>query len=219
VDVGCGTGISSRLFAQRGIPVLGIEPNEEMRRRACETPSPDPHGAPRFQEGKAEATGLGDGCADLVLAAQAFHWFAADLALAEFHRVLKPEGWIVLMWNERDESDPFTAAYGAIIRSAPSAARLEKQRGQAGEPLLTCPLVRNARRVAFQHVQHLDEQGIIGRALSASYAPREPREVEAFVAALRDVFARFQEGGNVDMQYETSVYLGKRKGPARGPIP
>jgi ubiquinone/menaquinone biosynthesis C-methylase UbiE len=80
---------------------------------------------------------LSDSVADAVLAAQAFHWFNCELALCEFHRILKPDGWVVLVWNERDESDPFTAAYSAVIRTAPEAERLELNRGQAGEPLLS----------------------------------------------------------------------------------
>src|SRR5262249_9919847 len=40
VDVGCGTGISSRLFAARGVPVLGIDPNDDMRARAEADPTP-----------------------------------------------------------------------------------------------------------------------------------------------------------------------------------
>src|SRR5262249_39734363 len=114
VDVGCGTGISSRLFAERGVPVVGIEPNAEMRTAASAHPSGEGV-APSYQEGQAESTGLPDRVADAVMAAQAFHWFRSEAALAEFHRILKPGGWVILLWNERDERDEFTAAYGAII--------------------------------------------------------------------------------------------------------
>src|SRR5437868_2159584 len=119
VDVGCGTGISSRLFAARGIPVLGIEPNQEMREMAETEPWGEPCQPPMYQAGQAEATGLASGIAELVLSAQAFHWFQPDKALSEFHRILRSEGWVGLVWNERDERDAFTAAYGQVIRTAP----------------------------------------------------------------------------------------------------
>src|SRR5438445_3213772 len=72
VDVGCGTGISSRLLAERGVAVIGIEPNTEMRRKAESEPAPPGAPGPSCREGRAEATNLPANIADAVLAAQAF---------------------------------------------------------------------------------------------------------------------------------------------------
>jgi SAM-dependent methyltransferase len=210
VDVGCGTGISSRQFAARGIPVLGIEPNDEMRTRA-EAVAISAGVSPRYRKGSAEATGLPDGCARAVLAAQAFHWFDANAALCEFARILQPAGWVALMWNERDESDGFTAEYGAVIRTAPDAAAIEKPRLRAGEPLLHHPLFCDGERLDFRHEQELDEDGVLGRAFSASYAPREPVAAEAFAAELRGVFATHQREGKVCLVYQTSFYLARKR--------
>lgn len=208
VDVGCGTGISTRLFAERGISVIGVEPNDDMRSRAEAATNEQPI---RYVKGTAEATRLADGCAAAVLAAQAFHWFDAPAALREFHRILRPMGWVALMGNERDERDAATAAYGAIMRSGPDAAAVEGPRQRAGEALLHTPLFVEAHKVVFHHEQALDEEGLLGRAFSASYAPKEPQAVEVFAARLREVFARFQREGRITLQYETSVYLGKRE--------
>jgi SAM-dependent methyltransferase len=210
-DMGCGTGISSRLLAERGLRVVGIEPNEEMRARAtAELPAPDVP-SPIYQAGKAEATGLKDGTVDGVVAAQAFHWFQVEPALREFHRILKQGRWVALLWNERDESDPFTSAYGTVVRTTPDAAAVEVPRGKAGEPLLKSPLFRKAELVLFANEQALDEDGMLGRAFSASYAPRDPEVAAAFANGLRDVFARFQQGGQVVIRYQTSVYIAQRR--------
>ncbi len=208
VDVGCGTGISTRLFARHGLEVIGIEPNADMRRQAeAELVTP----APVYREGRAEATGLPDTCADGVLAAQAFHWFEAEPSLREFHRILRPGGWVVLVWNERDNADTFTAAYGEVVRSTPEAAKVEVPRGRAGEALLHSPLFENAQRDLFRHTQEVDQDGLLGRAFSASYAPREPVQAERFAAGLQAVFAHFQRDGKVVIQYETSVYTAQRR--------
>src|SRR5207248_3252092 len=129
---------------------------------------------PEYRPGRAEETGLPGEVAQVVLSAQAFHWFDAPAALKEFHRVLRPGGWVALMWNERDESDPCTAAYGAVIRTAPDASAVEGPRARAGEVLLHSPLFESGERVCFRHAQELGEGELLGRAFSASYAPREP---------------------------------------------
>jgi len=210
VDVGCGTGISSRLFAQRGISVLGIEPNAEMRRQAemeRMTPGLPP---PRYIEGRAEATGLPDGAADAVLAAQAFHWFDSDPTLREFHRIIKPNGWAVLIWNERDQSDPFTAACGTIVSALPEAALAESYHGR-GESLLASPLFQQGERVLFPNEQLLDENRFLGRVLSISYAPKDGLPADQYAEEMRKVFHRFQRGGQVVMHYETSVFVARRR--------
>jgi SAM-dependent methyltransferase len=181
-----------------------------MRAKAAAEPALPAGPAPVYRKGTGEATGLPVGGVAAVLAAQAFHWFDAAVALREFHRVLRPGGHAVLMWNERDGSDPFTGAYGEVIRSRPEAAAVEGPRGRAGEVILHTPLFTDASRTTFTNSQELDEEGLIGRSMSASYAPREPSAVAVFTAALRQVFAAHQRSGRVRLRYETSVYLGRR---------
>jgi len=211
VDVGAGTGISSRLFAQHGFQVIGIEPNDEMRVQAQVESLPPPLASPAYRPGRAETTGLPDACADLVLAAQAFHWFEPSAALAEFRRILKPNGWVALLWYERDESDPATAAFGAAMRTAPDAVRVEGPRMRAGEALADSPHVESVEQSVFPHRQRHDRAGLLGRAFSASYAPRESDAAEPFKAALDAVFDRFQQNGLVTLHYHTTVHLARRR--------
>src|ERR1035441_3429176 len=98
-DVGCGPGNLAVLFLENGNTVFGVEPNAAMReagRKALER-------FPRFRpcDGRAEATGLPPAGVDFVTAGQAFHWFDPEAARAEFERILKPAGWVALVWNER----------------------------------------------------------------------------------------------------------------------
>jgi SAM-dependent methyltransferase len=210
VDIGCGTGISSRLFALRGYRVVGVEPNADMRLKAEAEILAAGTPVPEYKDGTAEATGLPDQQADMVLAAQAFHWFDPQPTLSEFHRILKPTGWAALIWNERDETDPFTEAVGTVMRTWPKTVSVEGPRTKAGEVLLRTPLFVEGERTTFAHGQELDEEGLIGRVFSASYAPREPERVEVSIAALRGVFGRFQSGDRVTMRYQTTAYTARR---------
>jgi len=115
VDIGCGTGISADLFLRQGYAVVGVEPNAAMRAAAENFLA----SSPRFRliEGSAEATNLPNASADLVIAAQAFHWFEPVGARREMRRLLAPGGGVALMWNDRRvETNPFLRGYDAAIR-------------------------------------------------------------------------------------------------------
>ena len=89
VDLGCGTGLSTRSWAERSVEVVGVEPNPRMiarARAAGERPKIS------YVEAYAAETGLPDGCADLVTTWQAFHWMEPQPALAEAARVLRVGG-------------------------------------------------------------------------------------------------------------------------------
>ena len=98
-DVGSGTGILSELLLKNGNKVIGVEPNEAMRTAGAELLRT----YPKFTSvaGSAEATTLPSASVDLITAGQAFHWFDASAARKEFARVLKPKGFVVLIWNDR----------------------------------------------------------------------------------------------------------------------
>ena len=93
VDLGSGTGLSTMLWAGRAARVIGIEPNADMRQEALRNAANHPDATRiAYQEGVAHQTGLPDGCADIVTAAQSFHWMEPTATLAEIARVLRPGG-------------------------------------------------------------------------------------------------------------------------------
>ena len=88
IDLGCGTGLSSRWAARWADEVIGVEPSADMRRNAEAKRLPNL----RYVEGWAHDTGLPDGTADVVLAVQAMHWMEPTSTLAEVSRVRRPGG-------------------------------------------------------------------------------------------------------------------------------
>lgn len=98
-DVGAGTGVWTRMLAGRGLhSVTAVEPNDDMRRVGMETST----GLPiQWRTGRGEETGLGAGAVDLLSMASSFHWVDFETGLSEFHRVLRPGGRFVALWNPR----------------------------------------------------------------------------------------------------------------------
>ena len=217
-DIGSGTGFFAALFLRFGCRVYGIEPNTEMRlagERVLEA-------EPGFQsiDGRAEATGLPDASVDFVTAGQAFHWFDLTAARAEFRRILKPGGWVVLAWNERLVEGRFLEEYEALLdRYGPDYARIDHRRMDAGV-MDGFFGAGNWRLASFPNEQRFDLTGLLGRLHSSSYAP--PAGTEAYsrineeIAAL---FAECQQEGLVAFRYETKVYYGRLGWQAKAPAP
>jgi SAM-dependent methyltransferase len=204
-DVGAGTGISTRALADRGVRVLAVEPNEAMRNAAT------PHPRIDWIAGAAEATELPDASVDLVLSAQAFHWFRQRDTIAEFHRVLRPGGRLALMWNGRDHEDPFTRGFIQAIHHVVGEAPIEKRGIDAGvvegEGRFTPPELRT-----FPNSQRLDRDGLLGRAASSSYVAKERERWRALERALVTLHARHADSeGLVTMRYVTRLYLAARR--------
>src|SRR5262245_36850681 len=115
-DIGSGTGLLAELFLKNGNRVFGVEPNPEMR-AAGERLLGDLPGFTSV-DGTAEVTTLPAQSVDFVMAGQAFHWFDRVRARAEFERILKPGGWVVLVWNERrTDSTPFLTSYERLLET------------------------------------------------------------------------------------------------------
>ncbi len=109
-DLAAGTGKLTRRLLELGARVTAVEPIEAMRAQAMVAAPGATH-----LDGTAESIPLEDGSVDVVTVAQAFHWFDAPAALAEIARVLRPDGRLAILWNERDESTAWVAEMSRII--------------------------------------------------------------------------------------------------------
>lgn len=199
-DVGAGTGISARLLGDRGVRVLAVEPNEPMRAGA------DPHEGVEWRDGTAESIGLGDDSVDLVLCAQSYHWFEPPRACAEFGRILRPGGRLALMWNDGDESTPVARAYYDAVRAVATDSTLSHKVVAAGPTV--CAPFGEPRVTSFVNEQRLDLEGLIGRAMSASYVPKSGEKHEWLIGELTRMHSEHAEGdGCVSFVYRTIVYL------------
>lgn len=204
-DVGAGTGISARELAERGVTVSAVEPNPEMRAAA------EPHPLVSWHGGTAEATGLAEQSVDLVLCAQAFHWFREREALAEFHRILRPHGRLAVMWNRRSREDPLTLGYIEAIHAVNGEHPAEK-RPLHPEILEQGGLFRLLRVGDIPHAQVLDRAGLVGRAMSASYVPKEGPAFDELVRLLDELFDRHRDTeGRVRLLYRTQVWLAEKR--------
>ncbi len=206
-DVGSGTGISSRLFLANGNTVYGVEPNREMRAAAERLLG----GSPKFHsvDGRAEATTLSAASVDAVVAAQAFHWFERQKTREEFARILKPGGWVVLLWNTRlKDATPFLRAYEALLEEfAVDYAQVKHERvdGAALEGFFE----RGYQTRALRNEQSLDYEALRGRLLSSSYAPSAGHpNVAPMLTALEGLFRSNECNGQVRLDYLTQVYFG-----------
>ncbi|SRR5579871_1827297 len=206
-DIASGTGIWTKLLAENGNPVFGVEPNAEMRSAGERLLA----GLPNFTSvaGSAEATTLAKHSVDFVTSAQAAHWFDRERARQEFTRILKPGGWLVLIWNERvTNSTPFLRAYEEmLLRYGTDYAEIRHERTTAEIEKFFAPLPFQER--IFPYRQEFDYEGLEGRLLSSSYAPGPERpQHEPMLKELRRIFATYAENGRVSFEYKTREYFG-----------
>jgi SAM-dependent methyltransferase len=204
-DVAFGTGIFTRLLLENGNRVIGVEPNPDMRSAGEEFLT---H-YQRFTSisGTAEATTLPAQSVDIVTVAQAAHWFDPEKAKDEFVRILKPGGWVVLIWNDRrTDSSDFQRQYEQLICTYGTDYKEVRQRGMtlAIDAFFGNPSFRSRE---FDYQQTFDYAGLEGRLLSSSYAPQRGEEnYELMIAELRRMFEKYQVKGRVSFDYDTRVY-------------
>jgi SAM-dependent methyltransferase len=215
-DIGAGTGISAELFLRRGHTVYAIDPNAEMQAECMSRLGSQP--GLRCVEATAEATGLAAGTVDMIVAAQAFHWFEAEATRREWLRILRDPGRVALFWNVRlTEASEFAVVYEALLtENCPVYGERYYRQIRAGSEIAAASesaaaLFGNgrARTAAFSNDQILDFEAFEGRVFSSSYAPLPGSpESERLRHRLSELFDRFQQNGFVRIEYSTQVWWG-----------
>ena len=208
-DVGSGSGLLAELFLKAGNQVLGIEPNREMREAGEQLL----RGYERFSsiDATAEVTTLPDHSVDFITAGQAFHWFDRARVSTEFARILRPRGWIALIWNERRlDSTPFLLAYEQLLRT------YSTDYAEVDHKLIDQDVIRAAfptlsfQLRTFDNEQRFDLDGVTGRLLSSSYAPEAGHPNYApMLAELAAIFEEHQQNGEIVFEYDTRVNFGQ----------
>jgi SAM-dependent methyltransferase len=205
-DIGSGTGIFARQLLEAGFEVTGVEPNGPMREAAEEELAR----FPKFHSagGSAERTGLRDGEFDAITVAQAFHWFDLEATRLEFRRLLRPGGWVFIIWNRRDlDISPFAREYEELMRSLGEryeAVTHRERDGGLGRFFL------EFRFAQFENPHTMDWTGLRGRFLSTSYAPSKGDPLhETYLARLEELFRRHAVEGYVTFHQKTAIYYGK----------
>lgn len=208
-DIGCGTGILSKLFAQNGNIVFGVEPNDEMRTMA------EKHLSHFYNyisvKGTAENTTLADSSVDIIAAAQAYHWFDVKQAKQEFKRILRNDGYVLIIFNVRKNNTPFMKAYNKLqenLKTDFKKVRLENVKDNNIEDFFEDFKIKKKR---LDNSQELDLNGLKGRLLSCSYVPLEGPENKKVLNNLKEIFDKHEKNGKVKIEYYTKIYIGKFK--------
>jgi len=207
-DVGCGPGLLAEVFLDNRNRVIGVEPNPEMRAAGEKYLSR----YPKFTmiDGSAEHTTLEPASVDFVIAGQAFHWFRPPEARVEFARILKPGGWVVLVWHDRDtRSTPFLRAYEAFVREHGIDYEQVAHKYLASYEALQGFFAPNPMSLITQHnEQRLDFEGLRGRLLSSSYIPKSGERYEEMMNNLPRLFSSHAIDNRVVLEYDTKIYCG-----------
>jgi SAM-dependent methyltransferase len=201
VDLGAGTGKLTRVLVSLGHRVTAIEPLPEMLELL-------PAAAPGAFAilGSAEVIPLPDASADVVTAAQAFHWFDLPVALPEIARVLRPNGRLALIWNKRDNHEPWVAKLSETIGSE------TLDRGDVEEPIEASVLFGTVEKATFEWAQRLDRETLRDLVLSRSYCAIKPSgERERVLAEVERLFDEHARGGQLELPYVTECYRAEKR--------
>ena len=209
-DIGSGTGIFSSRLLTVAQKVFAVEPNESMRAAAEQFQH-----SPRFFSvaGSAEATALPPACVDCVTSAQSFHWFDQARFRTECLRILKPDGLVFLVWNDRDITDPVILQNARInARFCPSFQGFSNGNNGKSPASLSSFFGGAYQTLSFSNPSFYSLEQFIARNLSSSFAPlKEEPHFSKYAAALTALFKENCQDGILLYPYITRCYFGKLK--------
>jgi SAM-dependent methyltransferase len=210
VELGAGTGKFTELIVATGARIVAVEPVPGMREALARTcPSVE------VVDGTAEQIPLPDASADAVVVAQAFHWFAGEIALPEIHRILRPGGALGLIWNIRDEASDWAERLTEIFDRLTGDGDPRYRDMRWREAFETTDLFGPFHHQVAYHVHQVTRDEFLDRVLSVSYVASAPEaERERVVAEVADLLENDPElhgREQIVMPYRTDVYWCARR--------
>ncbi|CUR62484.1 Methyltransferase type 11 [metagenome] len=196
LELAAGTGKLTRELVDQGHAVFATEPDEAMlevlRERVPEVSA---------KVATAEEIPANDRSVDVVVVAQAFHWFDHEAALAEIARVLKPGGHLALVWNSRDERIPWVRRMGDILGR-------QESNTSSSQHLVHSDLFGFVEEATFKHWQEVNRETVLDLARSrSSFAAMDDAGRERHLAellAFYDDYGRGMDG--MQVPYVTRCY-------------
>lgn len=209
-DIGSGTGLSAKLFLENGNTVYGVEPNELMRKAAEGLLS-------EYENfisihGSSEVTNLKDNEIDLIVCAQAFHWFDRAKTKLEFQRIANSGAHLCLIWNDRKETEPFQQDYEKLIQEFAIDYNEISHRNITQEVIRDFYEPNSFKKFILNYKQHFKLEGLIGRIISSSYMPNiDHPNFPQLKNAIVSLFNKYEQNGIVTFAYNTNLYIGRIK--------
>jgi ubiquinone/menaquinone biosynthesis C-methylase UbiE len=204
-EIGSGTGIFTRQIIEKAGKIYAVEPNKEMREAAEKS-------LIVFNnlisiDASAENTSLQDHSVDFVISAQAFHWFDRIKAKKEFNRILKSDGIVILLWNNRLFNTDFLKQYEIILK------KYANDYNEVNHLLITekelSEFYSQFEKITFSNKQTFNYEGLIGRLLSSSYVPMPgEKNHDILFNEIENIYNLYSEDGKVDFNYITELYWG-----------
>jgi SAM-dependent methyltransferase len=207
-DIGSGTGNLSKLFIDNGNVVYAVEPNPDKRSKAESFFTATPSFVSVI--GAAESTTLQDSIADFIIAGQAFHWFDKNKTRVEFERIIKEKGFVVLVWNKRNNTKPMMQRYKELVTAyCPDYKKIGYTIYSKEElDLFFKPNRIETHTFEYHQVFSFDE--LTGRLRSSSYSPPESSDsYKELVKKLKKLFDEYEEQGTIRFEYTTDMYVSK----------
>lgn len=208
-DIGAGTGMLAELFLQNGNPAFAVEPNLEMRAACAELTA----SYPRLTclDGAAEASGLASGSVDFVTVGRAFHWFDREKALQEFRRILRPDGWLVLIGLGRRtaSAEPIVQEYNHVLHSHADELAVNYDRYALSGPAKSALADGGMHHARFCDIVQFTWEEFMGNALSLSTTPLpgHPGFI-ALEAELKAFFEKHKSGNVIRLPVHCEMYVG-----------